>query len=135
MSRTRVESSQVPASPIERSGILRTVTFNDALDALGTTDGARVTAKLGEFEKDWAHRPYEDLRQQWDLKPPRVDKSCKPNHLLQFRPTNDTRAWMAPDPHKEQNRMLLLLVIRKTSTAEENRIIKSLCKQLSRQRG
>ena len=92
MSRARVESSQVPASPIERGAILRTVTFNRALDALGTTDRARVAAKLGEFEKDWAHRPFEDLRQQWNLKPPEVEKSCKPNDLLQFRPTKDTRA-------------------------------------------
>ena len=135
MSRACVESSQVPASPIERGAILRTVTFNRALDALGTSDQARVAAKLGEFEKDWAHRPFEDLRQQWGLKPPRVDKPCRPNGLHQFQPTSDTRAWMAPDPHKGQNRWLLLQVVRKKSTAEENRIIKSLCKQLSQQRG
>lgn len=135
MSRARVESSQVPASPNGRYGIVRTVAFNDALEALGTTDRERVAAKLGEFEKDWAHRSFEDLRQQWNLKPPKVEKSCKPNDLLQFRPTNDTRAWMAPAPGNGPSCMLLLYVIRKKSKAEENRIIKSLCKQLSQRRG
>lgn len=115
----------------DRQPILRTPAFDQALSRLGAQDRGRVVAQLEEFEKDWrGGRSIEDIRKQWDYKAPKVSKACRGLGLRQIRPTNSTRAWLAP--HRESDNLLILLyVIRKTSQPEQQRIIERLCQQLS----
>ncbi len=115
----------------DRPTIFRTPAFDKALSRLGAEDRGRVVAGIEEFERDWrSGRPIDDIRKQWDYKAPKVSKACRGLGLRQIRPSNATRAWLAP--HQASDKLLLLFVIRKTSQPEQQRIIEWLCKKLSR---
>lgn len=136
MSASKKNLPATPGNPQSRPRVVRTPAFDKALESLGSSDRARVLAAIGEFEKDWVGgRPIEEIRDQWNFKPFHVRKSCKPNHIHQFNPTKDTRAWTAPNPRQEQPAQLLLHVIRKSNKAEQDRIVIALCKELTTMRG
>jgi hypothetical protein len=114
----------------DRPPISRTPVFDKALSKLGAQDRARVVAGLEEFERDWnGGRPIDEIRKQWDYKAPKVKPACTEVGLRQIRPTNATRAWLAL--RRESGDLLLVFVIRKTSPAEQQRIIDWLCQNLS----
>jgi hypothetical protein len=107
--------------------------YTKALTSLGPQHSAIVKSQVELFKADWEGGvSLTDLYRTWNYKAPKVPQVCKAHHLRQIHCAGSFRIWFAPDPTNSS--MQTLHAWRKQSTAEQNALIKKLCRSLAVQK-
>lgn len=96
----------------------------------------KVIAEVRDFRRDFADPSISvaDLYHQWDFKQVSSDKRCKQYnvHQIKTNPSRSVRVWMIID--QDEERVVLLDVIRKQGGPQQNKDIATMCDRARRRK-